>query len=418
MRFRLRVIACAAACLGGAVPASHAQAPLSASVPLVAAQTDTDPSESARFRLGALRLTPWIAISNVGTDNNVFNESENPKRDTTAAVGPASDLWLRVGRSRLSGRVAGQYLYFNEFENQRAWNTANNLRWEVPLARLTPFVVGSLSNTKDRPGYEIDSRVRRKDRSVGGGTLLRISGKTTVAAAARRTVLEHDNTVVFNGSVLAQQLDRTTDNQELQLRVRLTPLTTFIVRGEGQQDRFTFDTRRDGNSVTVMPGFQLRPQALISGSAFVGVRRFNGATDALPDFTGVVANVDTAYTVRATQFQVRVSRDLMYSYEPRQPYFALTDAGLTVVQRITTAWDMVGRASRQTMAYRNLAGVDDLEKRVDRSWILGGGFGYHLGESLRLGLDANYYRRESQALVFRNFEGLRVGASISYGLPQ
>jgi hypothetical protein len=37
---------------------------------------------------------------------------------------------------------------------------------------------------------------------------------------------------------------------------------------------------------------------------------------------------------------------------------------------------------------------------------------------VRLGLDANYYRRESQALVFRNFEGLRVGASISYGLPQ
>jgi hypothetical protein len=364
------------------------------------------------------KLTPWIAVSNVGTDNNVFNESENPRRDTTAAVGPATNFWLRMGRSRLSGRVSGQYLYFKEFENQRAWNTANDLRWEIPLARITPFVVGTLSNTKDRPGYEIDSRVRRKDRSLGGGTLIRFSGKTTVAAAARRTTLEYDSGVIFNGSALAQQLDRTTDNQELQLRVRLTPLTTFVVRGEAQQDRFAFDARRDGNSVTVMPGFQLRPQALISGSAFVGLRRFNGASDALPDFTGVVANVDTAYTVRATQFQVRVSRDLMYSYEPFQPYFALTDAGLSVIQRVTTDWDVVGRVSRQTMAYRNLAGIVGMESRVDRSWVLGAGLGYHLGDSVRLGLDANYYRRESQALVFRNFEGLRVGASISYGLPQ
>lgn len=418
MRFRLRVIAYALACVCGAASAVSAQTPLATPVPLVAAQTDTDPSESARFRLGALRFTPWIAVSNVGTDNNVFNESENPRRDTTAAVGPATNFWLRMGRSRLSGRVSGQYLYFKEFQNQRAWNTANDLRWEIPLARITPFVVGTLSNTKDRPGYEIDSRVRRKDRSLGGGTLIRLSGKTTVAAAARRTTLEYDSGVVFNGSALAQQLDRATDNQELQLRVRLTPLTTFVVRGEAQQDRFAYDTRRDGNSVTVMPGFQLRPQALISGSAFVGMRRFNGASDALPDFTGLVASVDTAYAVRATQFQVRVSRDLMYSYEPLQPYFTLTDAGVSVTQRVTTAWDVVGRVSRQTMAYRNLAGIVDLESRVDRSWVLGAGLGYHLGESMRLGLDANYYRRESQALVFRNFEGLRVGASISYGLPQ
>ena len=418
MRFRLRVIAYASACVCIAVSTTSAQTLQFTPAPLIAPPSDVDPSDEARFRFGALRFTPWIAVSNVGTDNNVFNESENPKRDTTAAVGPASSLWLRMGRSRLSGRVSGQYLYFKQYENQRAWNTANDLRWEIPLARITPFVVGTLSNTKDRPGYEIDSRVRRQDRSVGGGTLVRLSGKTTVAAAARRTKLEYDGTVIFNGAVLAQQLDRTVDTQELQLRMRLTPLTTFVVRGEAQQDRFAFETRRNADSVTVMPGFQLRPQALIGGSAFVGVRRFNGSSGALPDFTGVVASVDTAYNVRATQFQVRVTRDLMYSYEPRQPYFALTDAGLAVVQRITTSWDTVARASRQTMAYRNLAGLEDLEKRVDRSWILGGGVGYHLGQVMRLGVDLNYYRRESQTLDFRNFEGFRVGASITYGLPQ
>ena len=47
---------------------------------------DTDPADAARFRLGAFRFTPSIAISNIGRDNNVFNEADDPKSDTTAAL--------------------------------------------------------------------------------------------------------------------------------------------------------------------------------------------------------------------------------------------------------------------------------------------------------------------------------------------
>ncbi len=50
-----------------------------------------------------------------------------------------------------------------------------------------------------------------------------------------------------------------------------------------------------------MPGFELRPQALISGEAFVGVRRFATLSDQAPDYTGIVAAVKTAYTVAGHQ---------------------------------------------------------------------------------------------------------------------
>ena len=126
-------------------------------------------SEAARFRFGALRFTPSIALSNLGVDNNVFNEADNPKQDTTAAVGPAVNLWLNMGKSRLSGTLSGQYLYYKEYENQRAWNTVNDGQWELPLSRIKPYVNGAWSDVKDRPGYEIDARVRLKEQRAGVG---------------------------------------------------------------------------------------------------------------------------------------------------------------------------------------------------------------------------------------------------------
>jgi hypothetical protein len=200
--------------------------------------------------------------------------------------------------------------------------------------------------------------------------------------------------------------------------MRLTPLTTFVIRGEALQDRFTYATNRDADSVAVMPGFELKPQALISGQAYVGVRRFNALRDDVPDYTGLVAGVSTKFSARSTLFEVRVARDLAFSYEVLQPYYAQTDVGLQVTQRITSKWDIVGRGARQQLAYKNLITTTTLPERVDHSWQLGGGIGYRMAETLRLGVDANYYRRDAPQATTRNYEGLRVGASFSYGLTQ
>ena len=166
-------------CLGAAIPAAQAQ-------------DEADPYTATRFHFGPFGLTPSIALSNVGTDDNVFNEAEDPKKDTTAAIGPAVDLVLRAGRSRLAGKASGQYLYFQKYDNQRAWNTTLDGTWRFPLLRITPFILGNRSSNKDRPGYEIDSRARRDDRTVGFGSDVRLSSKTTVVLTARRSWFKYD----------------------------------------------------------------------------------------------------------------------------------------------------------------------------------------------------------------------------------
>ena len=381
------------------------------------AQTETDPSEAARFRLGVLRFTPSIRVSNVGFDNNVFNDADDPRQDTTAAVGPGVDLWLKMGRSRLSGKASGQYLYFDQYENQRSWNTNVEGRWELPLSRIAPFVRGRRNNTKDRPGYEIDSRVRLIQQEGGAGTSVRLSGKTSLIVEGARTRHRFDDNDAFLGSRIAQSLDRDSDLESVQFRVQLTPLTTFVVLGEAMQDHFRFSPDRDAHSIKLSPGFALRTGALISGRVYLGVRRFDGLSSQMPDYTGFVSNVAVSYVRRATKVDLDVSRDLLYSYEVTQPYYAQLDTGLVVTQRFTTRWDVVGRGGRQSLSYQNLT-ASPLPDRVDHLWQTGAGIGFRFAESVRLGLDASYYQRDAADIAVRNYEGLRVGASFSYGLNQ
>ena len=55
---------------------------------------------------------------------------------------------------------------------------------------------------------------------------------------------------------------------------------------------------------------------------------------------------------------------------------------------------------------------------TDNGRTYGVGVAYRLGEILKLGVDVNRDRRESSVARERGYEALRIGASVSYGLPQ
>ena len=348
----------------------------------------------------------------------MFNEAENPQSDRTAAVGPAVNLWLRMGRARLSAQASGQYLYFQEFSTQRAWNTANTARIELPLARFMPFASGSFANTRQRAGFEIDSRARMRAGGASLGSSVRLSGKTSLVLTASQNQIRFDRDETFLGESLANALDRSTTAEQLDVRFNLTPLTTFVLTSEALQDRFDVSDDRNADSIRIMPGFEMKPLALISGRAAVGIRHFNVLSNRTPDFTGLVANVSASSSIAATKLEARWARDITYSYQVEEPYYALNDFGFIVTQRITAGWDVVARTGWQALHYRRNIDAVAAIPRTDRAALYGGGIGYLLGQGIRLGFDVNYYRRNSDALGFRNFEGLRMGASVGYGLTQ
>ena len=377
-----------------------------------------DPSTTARFRWGPLRFTPGIAISDVGVDNNVFNDPEHQLSDTTAAFGPAINVWTNVGRLRIAERSVGQYLFFKNFENQRSWNTTNELRLELPLARITPFAQGNYANVRQRPGFEIDSRARASTNVAALGTELRLSGKTKLILRGARTTIAFDEKETFFGSELAAALNQHSDAEVLQLRYSLTPLTTLVVNTEAVQDRFERDHLRNADSISFRPGFEFKPFALIAGRVSIGFRHFNVLNESVRDYDGAVAAVEAKYTLTtSTQLSGIVNRDLVFSYDEITPYYTLTNAGLTINERITPSWDVVARGGWQTLGYRGLSTPAADSRGTDRGTTFGVGLGYLVGQSLRVGLDVNYYLRRSP-LPLRNYDGLRAGASVSYGISQ
>ena len=411
MTSALRVIALLSAFLAAAVVAQAQSQPPE--------QERADPGAHARFHWGALRFTPGIAVTNVGVDNNIFNDAEQEVSDTTGAFGPAVNFWMNVGALRVAGKSGAQYLYFKKYENQRSWNTAHELKLDLPRARMRPFVIGGYVNTRQRPGFEIDSRSRASINMATLGTDLFLSGKTTLVLSASRTTTAFDAEETFLGSELANELNRHSDDELLQLRFALTPLTTLVIDAQAIQDRFDNDLVRNADSIAVRPGFEFKPFALISGKVFVGFRHFNVLSDAIQDYQGPIAMVDVKYTLTTTtQIGATINRDLAFSYDNASPYYALADSALMLTQRIASSWDARAVGSFQSLAYRGIKDTTVSEaSRTDRARMFGAGVGYLLGDSMRLGVDVNYYVRRSQQTQ-RNYDGLRAGASVSYGILQ
>jgi hypothetical protein len=377
------------------------------------AQDTPAPEDAARFRFGPIRFTPVLSISNLGVDTNVFNEADNPKRDVTAVFGPRTDYWVKLGRARVIGETRVDYFYFRDYDTQRSFGTTNRGRLEVPLARLVPFVGGEYTNTRRRTGYEIDARARRTLVGGSAGLDILVGGRTMLRGQVSS---EHhrfsDDT--FQGVSLSQRLDRDSTALALSVRHDLTPLTTWIVLAEQQRDRFMLSQERDADSVRAVTGFEFKPFALISGKGVVGYRRFSTLSSVVPDHTGLVAEADLAYVMRATRITGRVQRDVTYSFEAFEPYYLLTDFGVTVTQRLTRVWDVVGRGGRQLLDYQAV-GISNTPARTDRVRQIGGGVGYHLGEFVRFGVDTERVSRRSP-LTSRTYEGWRTGVSITYGM--
>jgi len=375
----------------------------------------TNPEDSARYRFGPIWFTPTIDVRNVGVDTNVFNDYSEPKQDFVASFGPAVDMWTRFGRSRLNLHTTLQYDYFKTYSDERAFGTVNNGRYEVLLNRFTPFLEGSYDNTTRRASVEIDARARYETDSIVGGTDVRLSGRTAVRVKAERGHVRYDEGQTFEGNNLAQALNREDTAFSGALREALTPLTTLVVTGERRDYRFEFSHDRDTDSFRIVPGFEFKPGALISGRASLGYVWFSTLDHDVPDFQGVVSNVEVSYTAHATRVQVHLVRDPNYSYELDEPYYILTDAGVQVTERVTGRWDLVGRAARQWLNYQQLVS-SGLSSREDHGWHLGMGTGWWVGTAMRVGVDADYVTRDSP-VPFRSYSGWRVGGNLTYG-PQ
>lgn len=386
------------------------------SAALAVGQTLDNLPPAGGIQLGALYLEPAFAWKDFGFDSNVFNEAVNPKQDWTSTVNPRLDATLIAGRTRFTVANTTEFVYFQTFHTERHVNTRTSGRVELFSNRLRPWIEGEFVDTSERRGSDIDARARRTRAAFRAGADVLVGNRLTLALSLQRLEVNWHPDETYQGVELRQQLDKNAQTATVAARLELTPFTTFVLRAEQHQDRFTYSPERDSDSYRLLPGLEFEPDALLAGQVFIGYRAFQPLNPRIPEYRGVVYSVGVSTTILGrTKISVELDRDVDYSFELTEPYYVATSGVMEVTQHLFGPMEIVFRGGRERLAYRSITGPGP-EPRVDTINLIGGGIGYRLGQTVRLGLDVEIIDRYSTTKTHRRYERTRIYARVTYGL--
>ena len=236
-----------------------------------------------------------------------------------------------------------------------------------------------------------------------------------LSVGVRRTDLSFDPGTTFRGADLSRSFDSRLNCIDTSVGVDLTPFTTISVAVSEEQQRFTFARERDSQSYRIAPTVTFSPDAILKGSLAIGYRRFTPKSSALPAYSGLLAavNLGTVFLGRH-HLDGSFTRALRYSYDETTPYYLTTGGSVTMTSEIFGPVDVRLTGSRQLLDYRGLGGT---AARPGNDTLTGYGLGagYRIRDRLRVGANADWWRRESQLSASRGFRNRRIYASVTWG---
>jgi hypothetical protein len=372
----------------------------------------TDP-ERPTLRLGPVEFRPRLAFTNVGIDNNVFNERTNPKRDFTFVATPDLEVSLHPGRLRVAYTTGTEFVYFKQYTSERSLNRNLGARVDLDLSFLKPFASFSSAQTSARANSEIDIRALHRPRNYAAGTKLKIASRTEMVFTAREARDVYADGETFRGVDLARNLDEKTRGYDATLNVALTPFTTAGVVVSTEETRFDRSPLRNSDTLRILPTVTFSPLGLITGTASVGYRRFNGLDPSLPDYRGLVSagSIGILFVGRY-KLDTTFTRDVRYSYEDVVPYYLVTGGRGTLAAQAFGMFELRVLGGRESMAYRGgVAAVPG----TDRLTSYGGGVGRRIGDRARVLVDLEFLHRVSDRDPSREYRNHRVAASLTWG---
>jgi hypothetical protein len=380
------------------------------------------PTRPGLLKAGPFYITPRLRLGTIGLDTNVFYTATDRRSDFTATGGPGLEILLpsSSGRFLVDGGV--NYVYFLRTESQRRLAGGGRARLEVGGSRIVVGAEGTWIRTFDRPNFEIDRRVVQDTKGVGGDLDLNRTGRLGVLLSAWHRDIEVPEGQPFRGADLSEALSRRERRGTAGLRYRVTPKTSFLLEGDHQQDRFTFDESRDADSNRVYGGLEVVSSTRLAGRAIGGVRliRFLNLEQ---DLTTPYADVNLVYHVGP-----RTRLGVSYTYEVAYTAFrALTETPTLRTQRYGARMEkgLFGRVDLHTYGTYATIRTDGAVRialedggttrvvRDDRVLDGGANLGYRFPWGLRIAVGGSYTDRES---VFADLgvRGLLLGALVTY----
>jgi hypothetical protein len=376
---------------------------------------DPDTPPPGTIVLGPVRLAPSLVIKDMGVDNNVFNESVNPKSDFTVTVTPRAEVAFRARRLRTTYATSTDYVYYRKYSSERGSNVAAAARVELDLGRFRPYATAEGVNSRSRLNPEIDERARHRDVTYGAGIGVNVASRTHLLFSGVRSRMAFDPGEEFRGVELRRSFDGRRQTISGGIGLDVTPITRFTLLVSREQQRFELSPFRNSNTWRVTPGLTFSPTGVLTGSASVGYRHFQPLSPLLPAYSGLVSAVGVGATIYGRHLvQVQANRDVQYSYEDAAAYYVGSTLGLIWTYSVAGPFDVRATGARALMDYRDVtaaAGRDTVTS-------YGGGVGYRFSNRARLGVNVEWSRRLSDRAENRTYRNHRVFAGLTWGSTQ
>jgi hypothetical protein len=379
----------------------------------------TTPSEAAQIQLGPLSVYPSVRLIDVGIDENVFNDSDNPSDDFTFTLASRALGALRLGENELLFSGGSDYVWFDKYASERSNNAVYAMRFNLSAGRLKPFVGGEYLRTRARVSPEIDARARRVERTAIAGSNFNLTERTAVTVSAEWADSTYELGAHFREARLDTALNDAVRTYSAGVRYAVTPLTTLQVTGNYTEDVFTGSPLRNSKAYSVTPMVEFAPEAAIRGRFTAGFERFVPEDPDLAEHRGVIVEGQLTWSVSsATTFDVAMRRRVNQSYQELEPYYLLTGTRVALTQRVFGPVGVLGSADRQHMSYqwtRGSVAIPGSEHRVDTADTFGGGVTVYLGRGFSVLAGAEHTRRHSVEDPRQNYRRTRLLSNVTIG---
>jgi hypothetical protein len=314
--------------LGAALAAGAAQAQLvSDDVPQVRTipakeEVDAD-MQTARFRLGPVRLIPTITVKDAGYDNNVFGTTENPVGDWSFTVRGGFRFIVPFGtKIYLRGSALPEYTWYDKLSERRGFGGLADAAFLGFFNRMTVQLRGYDEETFSTYSSEVPTKVLTRTQDGSGGFEVELLRRFALFAKAEGQRVRYSTDGQIPGDPVDLN-DRTDTSVRGGPRYYFSP--DFSVSAAVEQTWSNFvnqPLRRNNESRAYLLGISYsRPRFYVglSGGYRAGDPRDNST---FPSYsTGTGSFFASFYAIRWLEFQAYGRRRVQYSLTSENPYY-------------------------------------------------------------------------------------------------
>lgn len=375
---------------------------------------------TARFRLGPVRLAPFLRLDDIGWTNNAFVTSEGEVDDVTASMSFGARLYLPMGRKVvLRGLVAPTYDWYEEASSLRGWGGTYSGEVLGLLNRLTIGGGGGRTSRIAATSSEIGRDVQNETTRGFAKAELEILDRLSVYAGAEQaTARLEDEGFATPGLSPVSALDRTETAFRAGVRYAHSSALSvgaMVERVEARFERAPGVRDNDVRGTLVVVRYD-RERFYLEGTAGVREGKPVVANDLYPEFrAGTYGYFASFFVTKRLELQLLGSRRPEAALFLDNPYYFETRNGARL--RFALGRRLAVRALADVGSNRYVNPVIETETetivvRRDAMKQWGGGLDFRVSRAVSVGLTVTKNDFDSN-IGFYDREVVRVTGGLS-----